>query len=295
MKTFSNREKARFGTACRFAFLLFFFLPVVLFLTIGCEDKSDRKRASASAPAPRAVRSGDGGPLIGLTSVYRRRSGRGNALIRVNLDYVESVIEAGGVPVVLPVNGDERTAERYVRLLDGLVLVGGADIPPAAYGQKPIPQTKTMPAERYEFESELISRWLESQKPLLGVCLGAQFVNVVAGGTLIQDIPTQVGTKVIHRGRGTEHVIIVEPRSRLGKILGAERVIVNSSHHQAVKDVGRGLKVVARSEDGIIEALEMGGGRFCLLVQWHPERMSDADHRKALFGAMINACKSSNR
>lgn len=186
---------------------------------------------------------------------------------------------------------DSAALEQYVRRLDGLVVIGGEDVPPAAYGQEPIPQTKAMSAERYEFESELIARWLESEKPLLGVCLGSQFVNIVAGGSLIQDIPTQADTKVVHSGRRPEHVIIVEPRSRLRKILGSERVVVNSFHHQANRDVGKGFKVAARSEDGIIEALEMTGGRFCLLVQWHPERMDDSDHRKALFGAMIDACK----
>ena len=262
---------------------------------MGCEDKSSRKRTGASAPASRAVRGGTGRPLIGLTSVWRTGRGRNNDYVRVGLAYVRCVTESGGTPVILPVIQDSAAMEQYVRRLDGLVVIGGADIPPEAYGQKPIPQTKTMPAERYEFESKLISRWLESEKPLLGVCLGTQFVNVVAGGTLIQDIPTQVGTKIIHRGRGAKHIIIIEPRSRLRKILGAERVVVNSSHHQAVGGVGKGLKVVARSEDGIIEALEMSGGRFCLLVQWHPERMKDVDHRKALFGAMIRACENSRR
>ena len=294
MKTFSSREKARFGATCRFALLSLFFLPVVLFLMMGCKDKSDRKRTGASAPASRAVRSGEGRPLIGLTSVYRPGRGRNNDYVRVGLAYVRCVTEAGGAPVILPVIQDSAALERYIQSLDGLVVIGGADIPPEAYGQEPVPQTKTMPAERYEFESKLISRWLESKKPLLGVCLGTQSVNVAAGGTLIQDIPTQVGTKVIHRGRGAEHIIIIEPHSRLRKILGAERVVVNSSHHQAVKDVGKGLKVAARSEDGIIEALEMPGGRFCLLVQWHPERMKDSDHRKVLFGAMIEACKKGN-
>jgi putative glutamine amidotransferase len=270
--------------------LAWVFPLVVLLLMVGCKDKSNKGRPTSTAPsvANRPERGGSDRPIIGLTSVYREQ-GRGT--VRVNSDYIQSVVEAGGVPVVLPVNGDEGTLKQYVAMLDGLVLVGGRDVPPSAYGEKPVPQTKIMPAERYEFESELILRWLKTDKPLLGVCLGTQFVNVVTGGTLIQDISTQIDTKVIHRGRGAEHVIIVEPRSRLRKILGAERVVVNSSHHQAVGDVGRGLKVVARSEDGIIEALEMSGGRFCLLVQWHPERMKDADHRKAIFGALINTCK----
>ncbi len=267
--------------------LAWVFPLVVLLLIVGCKDKSDKGQPTSTAPSVR--------PLIGLTSVYRTGRGQGKAHVRIGLDYVHAVIEGGGAPVILPVIRNESALERYIQSLDGLVVIGGADVPPSAYGQEPAPQTRTMPAERYEFESKLISRWLQTDKPLLGVCLGTQFVNVVTGGTLIQDIPTQVGTKVIHRGKGAEHEITIDPASRLCKILGAERVIVNSSHHQAVGDVGKGLKVVARSADGVIEALEMTGKRFCLLVQWHPERMKDADHRKVLFGAMINACKNSSR
>ncbi len=277
------------------------FLPVIFLMTLNCKKESDGSRKTSATSAPSTtVRSGRGSPtrpLIGLTSVYQKPDRGGRATIRVNFDYVQSVVEAGGVPVILPVNGDRSTLKRYVGLLDGLVLVGGRDIPPSAYGEKPLPQVRSMPATRYEFERELISLWLDSDKPLLGICLGAQFANVVVGGTLIQDIPTQVGAKVVHRSRDiwTRHVIVIEPDSRLRKILDAERVVVNSGHHQAVKDPGKGLKVVARSLDGVIEALEATDERFCLLVQWHPERMSDPEHRKAIFGAMIKACKNSNR
>ncbi len=274
----------------RFAWV---FPLVVLLLIVGCRDKSDKGRASRteSASKSRPAQGGAERPLIGLTSTFRSQSGRGGDNVRVQTTYIDCIVEAGGVPIIIPVNQGRDVLGKYVQELDGLVLIGGADIPPNAYGEEPAPQTKTMPAERYEFESRLISLWLDSDKPLLGVCLGAQFVNVVAGGTLIQDIPTQVGREVIHRGKGAGHDIIIDPESRLRKILAAERVRVNSSHHQAVRDVGKGLKVVARSEDGVIEAMESTSQRFCLLVQWHPERMSDAKHRKAIFGALINACK----
>jgi putative glutamine amidotransferase len=119
-----------------------------------------------------------------------------------------------------------------------------------------------------------------------------QFTNVVAGGTLIQDIPSQVGTKVAHRR--TYHSVRIEPNSSLAKILGTDEALVYSNHHQAIKNVGRGLKVIAHSDDGVIEALERTDGGFGLFVQWHPEQMDDAQHRNAIYGALVRACEARN-
>ncbi|MHC4806030.1 MAG: gamma-glutamyl-gamma-aminobutyrate hydrolase family protein, partial [Planctomycetota bacterium] len=161
--------------------------------------------------------SGPTRPLIGITSVYKvdKESGSGSTL--VNFAYVKAVAENGGVPVVLPTISGEEILQRYVQELDGLVLVGGADIPPSAYGQQPHETVKVMLSQRYNFERKLISLWLAGGKPLLGVCLGMQFTNVVAGGTLIQDIPSQVGTKVVHRGDKVYHWVKIEPTSSLAK------------------------------------------------------------------------------
>jgi putative glutamine amidotransferase len=141
-------------------------------------------------------------------------------------------------------------------------------------------------AQRYEFERKLIARWLASGKPILGVCLGMQFTNVVSGGSLTQDIPSQVGTKVKHRAY---HLVRIEPDSSLAKILGATHASVYSNHHQAVNNIGKGLKVIAHSEDGVNEALERTGGGFGLFVQWHPEQMDDKQHRDAIYGALVRA------
>lgn len=226
-------------------------------------------------------------PIIGITSVYKVEK-NGRASTEVDFTYVRAVSENGGVPVVLPTIDDERVIERYVRELDGLVLVGGDDIPPGAYGEQPHETVKVMPGQRYDFERRLIAQWLDSGKPLLGVCLGMQFANVAAGGTLVQDIPSQVGKQVNHKGY---HSVRIEPGSFLAEILAAGSADVFSSHHQAVKDIGKDLKVVARSEDGVIEAMERTQGGFRLFVQWHPESMKDTAHRDAIYGALINACK----
>jgi putative glutamine amidotransferase len=136
--------------------------------------------------------------------------------------------------------------------------------------------------------------WLKGGKPILGICLGMQFTNVVSGGTMIQDIPSQVGTKVAHRinDKHTLHKVNIERGSVLHKILDAETATVYSIHHQAVQKVGGDLKVIARSDDGVIEALQRTDGPFGLFVQWHPELMDNARHRKAIYGALINACKN---
>jgi putative glutamine amidotransferase len=193
--------------------------------------------------------------------------------------------------VVLPTISSEEILRRYVEKLDGLVLIGGADIPPSAYAQQPHETVKVMPMQRYNFEKKLISLWVDSGKPLLGVCLGMQFTNVVAGGTLIQNIPSQVGTKIEHRGY---HRVNIDPTSSLAKILRATEVSVYSNHHQAVKDVGKRLRIVARSDDGVVEALERIDAKFGLFVQWHPEMTDDVEHRNAIYGALVRACTAQN-
>jgi putative glutamine amidotransferase len=225
-------------------------------------------------------------PVIGITSVYKLDEQKNTESTLVNFAYIRAVADNGGVPVILPTIDSEVALRRYVRDLDGLVLVGGADIPPSAYGQQPHETVQPLPAQRYEFERKLIALWLAEGKPILGVCLGMQFTNVVSGGSLIQDIPSHVGPEVKHRGC---HRVQIEPDSSLAKILGAEEATVYSNHHQAVKKVGKKLKVIAHSEDGVVEALERIGGGFGLFVQWHPEQMDDRQHRDAIYGALVRA------
>lgn len=224
-------------------------------------------------------------PLIGITSVYKVDD-KGIAHTQINFNYAQAVAENGGIPVVLPTIDNEQIIQRYVKELDGLVLVGGDDIPPSAYGEQPHETVEILPPQRYDFERKLIAKWLASKKPLLGVCLGMQFTNVVSGGSLIQDIPSEVGTRVNHR---KYHDVQIEPGSLLSQILDANEARVLSSHHQAVRRIGKGLKVIAHSEDGVNEALERTDGGFGLFVQWHPEAMDDKKHRDAIYGALVRA------
>ncbi len=246
-------------------------------------------RSSASeTDNPQAKR-----PLIGITSTIKE-----DAAVS-SLKYARAVYGAGGMPVILPIIEDERYPGQCVGRLDGLVVIGGGDIPPEAYGQKPHPTVKTMPPARWRFARKLIPAWLETGKPMLGVCLGAQMTNVVRGGSMVQDIPSLVGTSVVHRRKSKEeplsrHVITIEKDSLLWKILRTNRAEVNSSHHQAVDRLGKGIRVVARSEDGVAECLEIPGRGWRLLVQWHPEQMEDS-HRGAIFGAFVEAAARTKR
>ena len=170
---------------------------------------------------------------------------------------------------------------------------GGADIPPSEWGEEPHPTTEVLSDDRYLFEKELVSRWIEeTEKPLLGICLGCQWINVAHGGSLVQDIPSEF--EVSHRDR--DHLVDLVPDSRLSKILGVTSTQVNSSHHQAVRRLGEGLRVVAKCPDGIIEAIEISDtDRFLVGVQWHPERMVETDAiQKRIFAAFVAASKEHN-
>jgi putative glutamine amidotransferase len=225
-------------------------------------------------------------PLIGITTSYLEQS-HTNA---VGLNYVEAVLQNGGIPVVLPTIDSDEAVTRYVQELDGLVLIGGADIPPALYGQVPHETTEVLHEKRVGFERALIARWMATKKPILGVCLGMQFTNVVMGGTLIQDIPSLVGETVVHRK--AYHQVAIDPNSQLAGILGAGQAMVYSNHHQAVDRIGTGLRPVAHAPDGVVEALERTDGGAGLFIQWHAEAMTDTnpEHTRAIYSFFVQLC-----
>jgi putative glutamine amidotransferase len=203
----------------------------------------------------------------------------------IGRNYVRSIIEAGGVPVLAPVTVDAESLRSLYDSADGVLLTGGADLDPSVFGEALHPLTKGVDPDREAAET-LLARWaVADDRPMLCICRGVQQLNVVLGGSLIQDIPSQHKTDLEHSAGKLSpardyvaHSICVEPRSQLGRALGlgeaGGEVGVNSFHHQALKRVADGLQVTSRAPDGIVESVEMPDRRFVVGVQWHPEEMS---------------------
>lgn len=230
-------------------------------------------------------------PLIGITTAYDEK----RQVCEVDISYVEAVLRNEGIPLVLPPIDSQEAVDRYVQELDGLVLVGGRDIPPSMYGQTSHETTEVLPERRTRFDSMLIAHWMASGKPVLGVCLGMQFTNVVMGGSMIQDIPSLVGTDVNHKK--VYHRVTIAADSTLARLLGAETAMVYSSHHQAVDRIGEGLKPIARADDGVVEALERTDGGLGIFVQWHPEAMMEKEpnHANAIYGYLVQLARTPSR
>lgn len=216
-------------------------------------------------------------PVIGLTTYLEQaQSGvwdvQAAFLPKV---YFDAVNKAGGIAVLVPPQAiDAESAEAILDGLDGLIICGGKDVDPARYGQAPHPETDEPRPDRDALEDELLNAAIRRELPFLGICRGAQMLNVIRGGDLIQHLPEVVGDNRYQKGKGNFSRIPVEIES--GSLL--ETVLNNDSpvgamyHHQAIGEVGEGLKVVARTEDGVIEALQLEEVPFGLAVQWHPEQ-----------------------
>jgi putative glutamine amidotransferase len=248
-----------------------------------------------------ANREVDWAPVIGITAslkedteaVAQRPSGR---FVRADLDYVEAVTEAGGLPVVLTPVAGPQAAKALLERLDGLLLSGGSDLDPCFYGEKPIPELDVTIPERDASEMALLRLALRRRVPVFGICRGMQIMNVALGGTLYQDLPSQLGNDILKHQQDTPgweptQEVEVQEDSWVSGIIGA-CAKVNSYHHQGVKDLAAGLIASARSSDGVVEAVESRdfSERWLVGVQWHPERMRDAEHR-GLFEAHVCAAE----
>jgi len=231
-------------------------------------------------------------PLIGIASdVTTSTPGeRGRAFVYTT--YVEAIRRAGAVPVLIPPQPEN--ASSIVDDLDGLVLAGGEDCDPSVYGEAPHPTTETMDPRRQSNDLTLARVARERGIPTLGICLGVQVMNVAAGGTLIQDIDSAMKTEIEHVSEPSDrarHDVLIEQGTRLAQILGDRELNVNSSHHQAIRDLGDGLRVTAHAPDGIIEGLEDPQHPFYVGVQWHPEDMPGERSAEVLFGAFVDAAR----
>jgi putative glutamine amidotransferase len=201
--------------------------------------------------------------------------------------YVDQVARAGGQPVILPPTGDPAAVAGR---LDGLILAGGGDVDPARYGEPPHESTGYIRTFRDDAEFGLVNAALAAGLPLLGICRGMQVLNVALGGTLHQHLPDELGHTAHSPAPGRYGTLPVRltPGSRLAEIFDAEHLADPAHyHHQAIDALGRGLTATARTDDGVIEGVELDGHPFCVAVQWHPETGAD----NSLFAALIHAAR----
>ena len=223
-------------------------------------------------------------PLIGISC---SRSSSGSTLLSTS--YTEAVAKAGGVALVIPTVTSREQADAVVAALDGVVFSGGEDINPAWYGEEILNGSVEIDAVRDRSDSLLARAALSSGKPILAICRGEQLMNVMLGGSLFQDIPVQVPRTVGHGG-GAFHKIGLEEGSVLSRLYGTDSLEVNSYHHQAVKQAAPGVRVTARSREGIVEAYE---NSQVWAVQFHPEKMLQQGREQwlPLFELFVDRCR----
>ncbi len=220
--------------------------------------------------------------------------------VRVNKRYTDALVRAGVLPVAVPPL-DPGAADALLDWAEGLVLTGGEDVESLLYDASPHPKAEAPNPERDRWELALTRAARDRRLPTLGICRGVQIANIAFGGSLVQDIASECADAIDHAredARATRvHLVTVEAGSRLARALGADRIVVNSLHHQAIARLGTGLRIVARADDGIIEAAEWAGDDWWMLgVQWHPEELDDDAEPwdRGLFAAFAAAVSASS-
>jgi putative glutamine amidotransferase len=244
-------------------------------------------------------------PLIGVTTSEVRRGSSTHPLpegdppqpeLALGLAYLRAVESAGGIPVVLSPLADPAAIDTLLGHLAGVCLSGGPDLDPCNYGAEADPELGPTEPDLDLFELSVARRADALGLPILGLCRGAQTLNVARGGTLIQHLPAVTDGTVDHRqtisGWLTSHTVEIAPESQLARIVGRERMDVNSFHHQSTERIGEGLRPVAWSSDGVVEAIECEhdvAGALLLGVQWHAETLTEIPEHLALFQALVEA------
>jgi putative glutamine amidotransferase len=235
-------------------------------------------------------------PLIGLTTYRKIAQDSGAPLFGLMQSYVEALAGAGGIPVLIPLGLETQDLSNILRRLDGLILPGGGDIDPSAYHGSLHKQLRGIDDDRDRVEINLAREAVKTEKPFLAICRGHQVLNVALGGTMWEDLASQMPGAIRHdyNGNGARtdrpHTVQVRRGSRLAAILNNEMVPVNSLHHQGLRDLAPELSISATAPDGLIEGVEIEGHPFAVGVQWHPENLVKIDpamHK--LFTSLVEA------
>ncbi len=225
-------------------------------------------------------------PVIGISSSHEK-----DDKLFVRQAYTDAITKAGGIPFIIPVTDNPDVLQDILANLSGLLITGGDDIDPAFYNEKPIGTQNDIDMQNDNFNLAIIRMAYDINMPILGICRGEQVINVAFGGSLYQDIPIQVSSKIKHNKIDDDtksiHSVSITKDSRLYKIIGTNNLTVNSSHHQSIKHVAGNLKVVALTADNIIESVESIDNNNIVAVQWHPECMSDTSETR-IFNDFIN-------
>ena len=238
-------------------------------------------------------------PVIGISAHPTLHDYRGNksTIQSCGENYLFSLEAVGAVPLILPIYDDPEALDRYVGLCDGYLIPGGIDVNPISYGETPPPLLETTRLDFDEYQLHLIERMRVSKKPVLAICRGIQIVNVAYGGTLYQDVSlhgegTMRHSQVDITPGGISHRVSIEDGSILHRLYGSE-LWTNSYHHQSIKDLGAGLRITARADDGIIEAVEATDHPYLHAVQWHPESffVRPDNYMLAIFEDFVKQCR----
>ncbi|HEX2951178.1 MAG TPA: gamma-glutamyl-gamma-aminobutyrate hydrolase family protein [Armatimonadota bacterium] len=240
-----------------------------------------------------------GKPIIVVTAGKKNHTAHTtetSTIIGCDIDYLISVSLAGGAPAILPSVADHEAIRTVMTVADGLLLTGGGDIHAEIYGEELHPESTMHDPDRDNMEMEVARFALEMNMPILGICRGMQLLNVIFGGTLVQDIPSEIPGALQHSAEETEvvlHPITILEGTLLADVMHTHTMMVNTWHHQAVKQLGNGLRVSARADDGVVEAIESAEGKAVLAVQCHPEAcMEDYPCYRTLFHWLIEEAQT---
>jgi putative glutamine amidotransferase len=235
-------------------------------------------------------------PVIGLTTSRMPNPSRQPAF-GTNVAYTKSVADAGGLPVLIPLNFSNDDLDLLLTQFDGILFTGGYDIDPRRYGNQPHPKVEGVDVERDRVEMHLIQALIDMGKPFFGICRGCQVVNIALGGNLYEDLPEQFHGNILHDNHDhprnyLAHTVEVQSTSGLSQILTNGTTSVNSLHHQGINKLAQGLQVSALAPDGLVEAFDLSNYPFGLAVQWHPEELQEYATMSHLFQAFVQACQT---